>query len=83
MNDIAVSRWRKRLVVAMVLAFAAIAWSLSSQYRAVLATPVATVVRGSFVDELRVRGEVKPLHSTTVTAPSSVVRIVPAASSTV
>ncbi len=44
-------------------------WSLYRQYRRVAAVPVSAVGRGVFVDEVRVRGDVRPLKSQTVNAP--------------
>ncbi len=69
------SRPRRRWVVvggsALALALAAGGWSLYRQYRAVSGVPVATIARGAFVDEVRLRGDIRPLRTLTVTAPMS------------
>jgi HlyD family secretion protein len=66
-------RGKRRVVAAgvtgLVLAAAGTGWSVYRQYREVTSIPVATVVRGVFVDEVRLRGDVRPLRSLAVNAP--------------
>lgn len=44
-------------------------WALYRQYRAAASVPVATVSRGAFVDEVTLRGDVRPLRALTINAP--------------
>jgi multidrug resistance efflux pump len=66
--------WRRWLVAcgaALALAAAAGGWSIYTKYRDVSAIPVLTVARGVFVDQVKLRGDVRPLRTLTVNAPSS------------
>jgi multidrug efflux pump subunit AcrA (membrane-fusion protein) len=62
-------RWVLGLGAALALAAAATGWSLYSRYRAVSAVPVVTLARGVFVDQVTLRGDVRPLRTLTVNAP--------------
>jgi RND family efflux transporter MFP subunit len=59
-------------VVGLVLltTLGAAAWSGIQQYRAAASVPAASVARGAFVDEVTLRGEVRPLRSRVATAPA-------------
>lgn len=59
------------LAAVAVLAAAAGAWDAYRRYRAVSSVPTAVVSRGAFVDEVSVRGDVRPLRALTVSAPMS------------
>jgi hypothetical protein len=56
---------------ALVLSAAAGGWSLYQKYRDVSAVPVVTLARGVFVDQVTLRGDVRPLRTRTVNAPMS------------
>lgn len=71
MNGRARRRWLVLGAAALLVAAGAGGWSLYRQYRRVAAVPVARVARGVFVDEVRVRGDVRPLRSLTINAPMS------------
>jgi multidrug efflux pump subunit AcrA (membrane-fusion protein) len=64
-------KWVAAGGIVLALALAAGAWSLYRQYRAVSAVPAVTVARGVFVDEVKLRGDVRPLRTLTVNAPMS------------
>jgi len=64
-------RWWAAGGVALVVAAAAGGWSLYKRYRDVSAIPVMTVARSVFVDEVKLRGDVRPLRTLTVNAPTS------------
>ena len=64
-------RWWAAGVVVLALAAAAGGWSLYRQYKEVSGIPVVTVSRGVFVDEVKLRGDIRPLRTLTVNAPMS------------
>lgn len=64
-------RWVLAGGVILALAAAAGGWSLFQKYRDVSAVPVITVARGAFADQVKLRGEVRPLRTLTVNAPMS------------
>jgi multidrug resistance efflux pump len=63
-------RWIAAGVIVVVLGATAGAWSLYGRYRDVSAVPVIAVTRGVFIDELKLRGDVRPLKTLTVNAPT-------------
>jgi HlyD family secretion protein len=63
--------WRRLVAGGLLLLMAGGGWSLYRQYRRISAVPVASVARGVFVDEVKVRGDVRPLRTLTVNAPMS------------
>jgi len=69
------SRTARRWIVAggaaLALSAAAVGWSLYQKYRDVSAVPVVTLARGVFVDQVRLRGDIRPLRTLTVNAPMS------------
>lgn len=67
----AAPRWAMLAGLGLTLAATVGGWSLYRQYREVSAVPVASIARGVFVDEVKVRGEVRPLKSLMVNAPMS------------
>ncbi|HSK11472.1 MAG TPA: hypothetical protein VK911_17945, partial [Vicinamibacterales bacterium] len=69
MNARRAPRWAVFAGLLAILAAAAGGWSLYRQYQDVSSVPVTSIARGVFVDEVKVRGEVRPLQSLTVNAP--------------
>ena len=63
---------RRTIAIASLLVAAAASAAGVARLRATRpASPTATVTRGTFIDYLQLRGEIRPIHSVILTAPSS------------
>ncbi|MBP7570974.1 MAG: HlyD family efflux transporter periplasmic adaptor subunit [Acidobacteria bacterium] len=64
-------RWAIAGVIVLAAAAVAGGWGLYGRYRAVSSVPSAVVSRGAFLDEVSVRGDVRPLRALNINAPMS------------
>ncbi len=64
-------RWTIAGAIVLAVSVAAGGWGLCGRYRAVSSVPTAVVSRGAFLDEVTVRGDVRPLRALAVNAPMS------------